>query len=402
MQITGELSAFAEACQEAFRNAGLLEQASRRISALTTNPGNPMAIHQLAGAAWISGRLDLWKWGTQLACCLTHETPLARFVRGCSKLRLDDWSGWQDYEARHDGPGSVTPVSAYAQQLRWIACTCSDLTDLGTKTLLMIAEGGFGDSIQSMCFVPGLVAAATRVILMVEPELVALFQHNFGQSAEIVSSEWPLLDGFDEYIWSSSVPTLFSGVPPFAKIRAPHPSPRFGVNSESLQIGICWAAGHADSNPVSCRTITDGRAMESLFSCTGIDWYSLQVDRQTTEIAPQPLVRPPSIALRSFTDTADVIAGLDCVVTVDTAVCHLAGRLGAPTFLLLPYASDWRWGLGESSPWYPSIRIIRQPTPGDWEGAVNILRQLLSDRRRDEIIRMLRDAASNTSRPVRA
>ena len=87
--------------------------------------------------------------------------------------------------------------------------------------------------------------------------------------------------------------------------------------------------------------------------------------------APAALLHPPPIPLADFAATARVIAGLDAVVTVDTAIAHLAGALGRPTILLLHHAGEWRWLMQrDDSPWYPTLHLARQPEPGDWAGAV--------------------------------
>jgi ADP-heptose:LPS heptosyltransferase len=87
----------------------------------------------------------------------------------------------------------------------------------------------------------------------------------------------------------------------------------------------------------------------------------------------------PDQPLVTFADTADLIGQLDYVVTVDTSVAHLAGLLGVPTFLLLQLDSHWRWGIEDTTPWYPFMRLIRQPTFGDWAGAVRQLGTILDN-----------------------
>jgi hypothetical protein len=375
----GKLTSFIGSCRTAFQDAGVVDRGNGWIAAVERQPENPLRLHALAGAVWLSGRPDLWVAGTQIALELPHETPAALFVRACAKIRLGDWSGWQDYEARHDGPGSVTPVVPYARELRWMATSVDDLHALKDKTVLMIAEGGFGDSIQSMGFVPPLLALVGRLQLMVEPELVSLFEYNFGAVADIVSMRTPLFDDFDEYIWSSSVPRLFAGVPAFEPISAPKPMSGSSRNSASLHVGVCWEARVLESHVGVRRSITDLTVLQRVIGAFGTQWHSLQGGREEmAEALSVGIVC--DLPTATFADTATAIAGLDCVVTVDTAVCHLAGRLGVPTFLLLPYAPDYRWGFGDRTPWYPSVRLIRQRRPGDWESAVDLLAGLIERR----------------------
>jgi hypothetical protein len=114
-----------------------------------------------------------------------------------------------------------------------------------------------------------------------------------------------------------------------------------------------------------------------LLARTDIEWHTLQVGERAVEADRYPSLVRPWPPLITFGDTADLIAELDMVVAVDTAVGHLAGCLGAPTYLMLPFCSEYRWGLEDRTPWYPSMQLVRQPAAGDWAGAVVRLQQLL-------------------------
>jgi hypothetical protein len=102
-------------------------------------------------------------------------------------------------------------------------------------------------------------------------------------------------------------------------------------------------------------------------------WVSLQKELRPGELETVQAAGGVDLSARlgDFQDTAGVLALLDLVITVDTSVAHLAGAMGVPTWILLPYAPDWRWLLGrEDSPWYPSVRLFRQAEPGSWDGAL--------------------------------
>jgi ADP-heptose:LPS heptosyltransferase len=111
-----------------------------------------------------------------------------------------------------------------------------------------------------------------------------------------------------------------------------------------------------------------------LFSVPGITWFSLQVGEAAAQLATTPAAHRvvPLPAGTALIDTTALIAELDLVISVDTGIAHLAGALARPTWLLLPFAPDWRWQLGrDDSPWYPTLRLFRQPRPGDWPAVVD-------------------------------
>jgi hypothetical protein len=108
-----------------------------------------------------------------------------------------------------------------------------------------------------------------------------------------------------------------------------------------------------------------------LLDLQGVHLFSLQKGSACSELVGMPEVSDLAPVLHDFTDTAAVIMNLDLVISVDTAVAHLAGALGKPVWVLLPYAPDWRWLLNrENSPWYPGARLFRQETAGNWEGVL--------------------------------
>jgi ADP-heptose:LPS heptosyltransferase len=111
-----------------------------------------------------------------------------------------------------------------------------------------------------------------------------------------------------------------------------------------------------------------------LFAVQGVAFYNLQVapaPQFAGEAASQPALIPLEGSLRDFADTAALIAQLDLVISTDTSVAHLAGALGRPAWVLLPFAPDWRWLLErEDTPWYPTLRLFRQSAPGDWPAVI--------------------------------
>jgi hypothetical protein len=134
-------------------------------------------------------------------------------------------------------------------------------------------------------------------------------------------------------------------------------------------VGLAWAGNPI--NPNDRRRSAPLSAFASLGAVDGVRWISLQKGPATVQ-ARQP---PDELALFDWTselndlaDTAALVACLDLVISVDTAVAHLAGALGEPVWVLIPFVPDWRWMLGRlDSPWYPTMRLFRQPHPGDWQ-----------------------------------
>jgi ADP-heptose:LPS heptosyltransferase len=121
--------------------------------------------------------------------------------------------------------------------------------------------------------------------------------------------------------------------------------------------------------------------MAPLARRSGVSCVTVQLDVRPEELAAFAPARPYDAAahIRDWGDTAALIEALDLVVTVDTAVAHLAGALGRPVWVLVPFAPDWRWLLGRSdSPWYPTLRLFRQPEPGDWTSVLQAVGEALS------------------------
>jgi ADP-heptose:LPS heptosyltransferase len=126
-----------------------------------------------------------------------------------------------------------------------------------------------------------------------------------------------------------------------------------------------------------------------LFRIPGISWVSLQVGARAGDLAgaDPPEILDISAQLGDFAETAGVMANLDLVIAADTAVAHLAGAIAKPVWTLLPFSPDWRWMLKrEDSPWYPTMRLFRQPAPGDWDSVIGNIREALAQQRQGPVI----------------
>ena len=339
------------------------------MRAIWQSPTNPMPLYCLADSCQQLDDMTGWHQAVELALSLEHETHEQSYYCGRAKIRMGDWSGWIDYDgARHFGAHFKSPQTMRARMLGWSHIAWDGESDLADMTLLAICEQGFGDTIQMLRFAPDLSKRAKKVILAVQESLVSLARHNFGHLATIVAREKDMAIEFDCYTWLLSLPALIGFLPTFVPLEAPQPAARSSDGGGQLEVGLCWAGLPAYGKDKE-RTIPIS-AFEPLFARDGVRWHSLQVGAAAADADAYSQVLRPQVPLLSFADTANLIAGLDCVVAVDTAVCHLAGSMGIPTLLPLNTAAVWRWGLEDTTPWYPTMRLFRQRVFGDWVDVV--------------------------------
>ena len=246
--------------------------------------------------------------------------------------------------------------------------------DLAGKTLLLRAEQGAGDTIQFARFAATFKAMGARVILQAQPELQKL-----GAGFRGVDQVAPLADpppAFDFYVRTMSAPAALgleldrvpAAVPYLTVDAALCRRWAERVDAEAMNVGLVWAG-----NPTHIRDrhrslpLAD---LAGLWKIAGVRFVSLQKQLRPEDVAGLPDARPLAnvgVEFESFSDTAAMITSLDLVICVDTAVAHLAGALGKPVWLLLPAVGEFRWlQHREDSPWYPTMRLFRQRTPGDW------------------------------------
>jgi len=150
-----------------------------------------------------------------------------------------------------------------------------------------------------------------------------------------------------------------------------------------LNVGIVWASNAPQSASRCCPL----RHWQSLFDLSDVAFYSLQKGspvQELTELHQAAMVQNLDDRLNTFADTASVVAQLDLVITIDTAVAHLAGAMGKPVWTLLTYICDWRWLVDrDDSPWYPSMRLFRQTVPKDWASVFDRVKVALEERLND-------------------
>jgi hypothetical protein len=133
-----------------------------------------------------------------------------------------------------------------------------------------------------------------------------------------------------------------------------------------MRVGLCWSGS---ANPLARHRAVPGKTMRKLGDVSGVEFWSLQKERAGE--LPMAMIDPMG-EVKDFADTADVIAKLDLVIAVDTAVAHLAGAMGKKTWVMLPSVADWRWFMDrEDSPWYPTMKLYRQKARGEWAEVID-------------------------------
>jgi tetratricopeptide (TPR) repeat protein len=300
--------------------------------------------------------------------------PEAEWCASLVRLRLGEFAqGWCDYEWRWQ------QASWAPQRRNFTAPFWLGQQEIAGKTILLHAEQGFGDTLQFVRYARQVAALGATVLLEVHAPLKPLLQDAEGAAEVLARGE--ALPHFDLHCPLMSLPlalgttleTIPAGVPyvhaPAARMA--HWRARLGEPG-SPRVGIVWAGSATHKNNHN-RSIALPR-FAPLLTVSGAAFVSLQTELDAADGAS--LGRNAGVLqlgpeLRDFADTAAVISELDLVIAADTAVVHLAGALGKPVWVLLPFTPDFRWLLDrEDSPWYPTARLFRQPRFGDWESVI--------------------------------
>jgi Tfp pilus assembly protein PilF len=317
----------------------------------------------------------------QLLAMHPDDEP-ARANRAMMLLATEQFEqGWPDFEYRNYMPEERARTERLLKAVRGIRQWRGE--DISDKHLLLYAEGGMGDSLQFWRFIPEYLSRCARLSIYDRAESHRLLEKSFGAERVTICAQPPL--DADYYILMMSAGTLLkldhSNVarPPY--LRAPD-DPRWQRLMSAVprpRVGIVWA-GQA-SNVVDGRRSLRLDQVRPLFEVP-VGWTSLQLDLAGEEC---PIFNPMT-QVTDWLDTAAIVAQLDLVIAVDTAVAHLAAGLGKPVWLLNRFDTCWRWGLSaNSTPWYPNMRIFRQPTLGEWRPVIA------------EVCRALRTWAAETS-----
>jgi tetratricopeptide (TPR) repeat protein len=334
--------------------------------ALEQNPASAEILVNLAVCTQFSGHYDEAAECLERAVALNPEHREAAFNLSLLLLLRGDYArGWRMYEERWR---LLEVAKPRLSQPEWKG------EDLGGRTILLIAEQGYGDSIQALRYVPQVAARGGRIALRLDRPLVRIAASLPGNPV-IVPKGAPL-PPFDVWCPMLSLPGIFNTTAE-TMATGPYLRPRSGLverwrsrlgDRGGLKVGLVWAGSPIHVNDYRRSIGLEG--LKPLLGVPGISFVSLQVGPRAADVTTlQPgTVADISSELADFAETAGAILNLDLVIAIDTAVVHLAGALGRPVWVMLPFCPDWRWLLErEDSPWYPSVKLYRQPTPGDWD-----------------------------------
>ena len=257
--------------------------------------------------------------------------------------------------------------------------------DLAGRSILLYGEQGLGDVIQYARYAPLVAGHGARVVVACKPRLVGLLRR-LPDVGQVVPVDRPLLPATDWHcslldvpaVWGHSVDAIPGKCPYLPPVRRER---RVLPLARQFRVGIVWAGNptQKEDRQRSCRL----EDFAPLFELPGAELVSFQVGPHARALREgwRGLVHDPGDALTDIEATADALLEVDLVVTVDTMLAHLAGALGRPVWTLLAFAPDMRWMLERSdTPWYPTMRLFRQPAPNDWAGAVQEVRRELEVR----------------------
>jgi tetratricopeptide (TPR) repeat protein len=369
---------------EAWTNrSNVLQDLHRYEEALTSldrameiSPDNAMNWFNRGNVYYELGRTDAALTAYDRAVALNADYADAHFARGSLYLLQGDFAkGWAEYEWRMKGHSLAQQYRPFVQPL-W-----RGNEPLDGKTILIHAEQGFGDTLQFCRYAPQLAAMGAHVVLEVQPSLRSLMTSLQGP-AQVLAKGEPL-PAFDYQCPLLSLPfalrTEASNIPQQTPYLHADPQ-RVRLWAERLgdkrrpRVGLAWS-GNPEHRNDHKRSI-DFALFAPLFELN-VEWISLQkvVREQDEVLLDEAPIRRFDNEVADFADTAALMQSLDLVISVDSAVAHLAGALGRPVWVLLPNPPEWRWMRDrDDSPWYPGARLFRQSEQGNWTTVIEAVR----------------------------
>ena len=308
----------------------------------------------------------------EAALAAAPEFSEAHFEAAMTRLSMGEFTaGWKQYEWRWK-TGAFTRHRRQFEAPLWLGETA-----ISGKTILLHAEQGFGDTIQFIRYAPLLAGRGAKVICEVQPELQPLLSQLEGVT---VMAAGEALPAFDLHCPLLSLPLAFgtrletipAAVPYLDALQERVAYWRDRLPPGRPRAGFVWSGQPSHKNDAN-RSIALAR-LSAWFENPPVRCFGLQSDLRSADgeaLRGLPNLVPLGDGFRDFADTAAVISLLDVVVSVDTAVAHLAGAMGKPVMILVPYAADFRWMRNRGgSPWYPTAELYRQPAFGDWDSVI--------------------------------
>lgn len=350
-------------------DADLAEAHACCLRALEERPDNPDIMTNLGIVLQFSGRYEEARRQYEQVISLAPGHFSSRFNLSLLRLLMGEFSrGWSEYEIRWDLLETKKPSLGPEWQGE----------DLHGKTIMLHAEQGFGDTIQQLRYIPAVAARGARIALRIDRPLVRLAASLPGNLIITPTTARP--PTFDVWCPLLSLPRILGTRIDSIPAEIPYLAVRPGIAARwqerlshlgGLKVGLAWAGSPKHVNDF--RRSVELERLQPLLDAAGASFVSLQVGARAPDVTklPQGTITDVSAELTDFAETAGAILNLDLIIAVDTAVVHLAGALGKPTWVMLPFSPDWRWLLDRNdSPWYPTLRLYRQPKPGDWESVI--------------------------------
>lgn len=327
---------------------------------LALNPGHAPGWVNRGMMEMETGRYPQAEASFRRAIAADPENRAAPFNLALLLLLTSRWQdGFAAYESRLAMPEAPDP--GFTEPL-WTG------REPASTRVLLWNDQGLGDAVLFLRYARDVAACGHHVIAYVADTLTGIAAGVAGVAEAVGLSGPP--PAFDVQISFGSLPHVLGVTGPQA-VDAYLPVPR--QPAAARRIGLVWAG--SGKNPKRSAALAD---LAALFAVPGIEWVSLQVGDAAAEADAYPAI-DRSLVLPDLRATAEAMAGLDTVVTVDTVVAHIAGAMGIPALVMLPHpCRDWRWGdAGETSPWYKSLRVVRQTIPRDWRSVAARVAALL-------------------------
>jgi tetratricopeptide (TPR) repeat protein len=365
----------------ALKRTGRLDEAADALGeSLRLKPDWGEAWCNLGGVYMAQGRIESANDAFHEALLKAPQQPVIHYNHGVLLLLQGDFErGWQEYEWRWKCREVKIPTRFPVPPWRG--------EPLDGKTIMLHGEQGLGDSIQFIRYAPMVAARGGKIILCVQPEVCRLLKDVPG--VERVAPQPNELPACHTYCYLMDLPLAFGtrmdSIPNATPYLTADPQlcRRWGgrlAQDADLKVGLAWAGRPTHVND-RWRTLNLSQ-LAPLSEVPGVTFYSLQKGAGSEQAGAGPTgmkLVDLTAEMDDFADTAALASNLDLIVTVDSAVAHLAGAIGKPVWILTPFAPDWRWMLKcQDSPWYPTARLFRQPAQGDWATVVQRIRQELT------------------------